>query len=100
MQSMESSLKDKEGTIETLERQLVQAGIKGKVMQAEMEITKKKEQEKANVTVAAGKVKNDQTTQQQKLAMQVANEQTRMKQSVDNIIRKVETEKDNVATNE
>jgi len=69
-------------------------------MQAEMEITKKKEQEKANVTVAAGKVKNDQTTQQQKLAMQVANEQTRMKQSVDNIIRKVETEKDNVATNE
>jgi hypothetical protein len=40
---MEEALKDKEGTIETLERQLVQAGIKGKVMQAEMEITKEKE---------------------------------------------------------
>ena len=38
----EMSGKDKDGTIETLERQLVQAGIKGKVMQADMEITKKK----------------------------------------------------------
>tara|TARA_R100000278_G_scaffold72720_1_gene57081 strand:- start:7038 stop:9353 length:2316 start_codon:yes stop_codon:yes gene_type:complete len=100
MQSMQESLKDKEGTIETLERQLVQAGIKGKVMQAEMEITKKKEQEKANVTVAAGKVKNDQITQQQKLAMEVANEQNRMKQNVNNIIRKVEIEKDSLATEE
>ena len=36
---MQESLKDSEGTIETLQRQLVQAGIKGKVMQAEMEIT-------------------------------------------------------------
>jgi len=42
VQSMESQLKDSAGTIETLERQLVQAGIKGKVMQAQMEISKKK----------------------------------------------------------
>ena len=46
---MEEALKDKEGTIETLERQLVQAGIKGKVMQAEMEINKQKEQEKSKI---------------------------------------------------
>ena len=46
---MEEALKDKEGTIETLERQLVQAGIKGKVMQAEMEITKKKEEVKGDM---------------------------------------------------
>jgi hypothetical protein len=46
---MEESLKDKDGTIETLERQLVQAGIKGKVMQAEMEITKKKEEVKGDL---------------------------------------------------
>lgn len=45
---MESALKDKEGTIETLERQLVQAGIKGKVMQAEIEINKDKEQIKGS----------------------------------------------------
>tara|TARA_R110002020_G_scaffold130974_1_gene292846 strand:+ start:3242 stop:5533 length:2292 start_codon:yes stop_codon:yes gene_type:complete len=43
---MQEALKDSEGTIETLERQLVQAGIKGKVMQAEMEISKNKEQVK------------------------------------------------------
>ena len=46
---MEEALKDKEGTIETLERQLVQAGIKAKVGQAEIEINKKKEEVKANL---------------------------------------------------
>jgi len=44
---MEEALKDKEGTIETLTRQLVQAGIKGKVMQADVEINKSKEQIKS-----------------------------------------------------
>ena len=43
LKGMEDQMKDKEGTIETLERQLVQAGIKGKVMQAEVEINKKKQ---------------------------------------------------------
>ena len=43
-------MKDKEGTIETLERQLVQAGIKNKVMQADVEINKKKEEVKSNMT--------------------------------------------------
>ena len=46
---LQEAVKDKEGTIETLERQLVQAGIKGKVMQAEMEITKKKEEVKGDL---------------------------------------------------
>ena len=41
--SMEESLKDQAGTIETLERQLVQAGIKGKVMQGAMELEKNKQ---------------------------------------------------------
>ena len=40
---MEESLKDQAGTIETLERQLVQAGIKGKVMQGAMELEKNKQ---------------------------------------------------------
>ena len=47
--SMEEQLKDSAGTIETLERQLVQAGIKGKVMQAEMEINRKKEEVKTGI---------------------------------------------------
>ena len=37
---MDEAIKDKEGTIETLERQLVQAGIKMKVGQASNEIRK------------------------------------------------------------
>jgi len=40
VQQMEESIKDKEGTIETLSRQLVQAGIKNKTMQGAMEINK------------------------------------------------------------
>ena len=36
-------MKDQAGTIETLERQLVQAGIKGKVLQGEMELEKNKQ---------------------------------------------------------
>ncbi|MAH49889.1 hypothetical protein CMI37_28980 [Candidatus Pacearchaeota archaeon] len=38
--SLEEALSDKEGTIETLTRQLVQAGIKGKVQQADQEVQK------------------------------------------------------------
>jgi hypothetical protein len=74
---MEEAIKDKDGTIETLERQLVQAGIKGKIQDAEMEITKKKEQVKAsmdkayNTTDAKQKalqagMKADATVQQEK----------------------------------
>ena len=39
--SMQKQVQDKEGTIETLERQLVQAGIKNKTMQGQMEINRK-----------------------------------------------------------
>ena len=46
---VQEALKDKEGTIETLERQLVQAGIKGKVQDAEMEINKAKESVKGGL---------------------------------------------------
>ena len=49
LSQLQESLKDKEGTIETLERQLVQAGIKQKVMQADVEINKKKEEVKSNM---------------------------------------------------
>jgi len=49
VQQLSDAIKDKDGTIETLERQLVQAGIKGKVMQADIEINKKKEQVKSKM---------------------------------------------------
>jgi hypothetical protein len=41
VQSMEEEMKDKDGTIETLQRQLVQAGIKAKVLQGASEVDKK-----------------------------------------------------------
>ena len=49
VQQLSEVLKDREGTIETLERQLVQAGIKHKVMQADVEINKQKEQVKSGM---------------------------------------------------
>ena len=72
---LSEAIKDKEGTIETLERQLVQAGIKGKVMQAEVEIAKQK-----------GDVKNKaekqylETEAQQKLLRNVMKNEVNTKQ--------------------
>ena len=48
IEGMEKQMQDKEGTIETLERQLVQSGIKNKTMQGEMEINRKVAETKAN----------------------------------------------------
>jgi len=66
LQQLSEALKDKTGTIETLERQLVQAGIKGKVMQAEMEVAKKKEEMKGDT-----KEEYRQTAAEQKLLRNV-----------------------------
>ena len=49
IEQLSEVVKDKDGTIEPLERQLVQAGIKNKVMQADVEINKKKEEVKSNI---------------------------------------------------
>ena len=49
VQQLSEAVKDKEGTIETLERQLVQAGVKNKIMQADVEINKKKEEVKSQI---------------------------------------------------
>ena len=50
LKELEDQMSDKEGTIETLERQLVQLGIKDKVRQAEMEIEKNKHDVKSKKT--------------------------------------------------
>ena len=48
VEGLENELKDRDGTIETLKRQLVQAGIKGKIMQGEMEVNRKVAETKAS----------------------------------------------------
>ena len=49
IEELDKKLQDKEGTIETLERQLVQAGIKNKIMQGSVEVSKKVQDTKSNI---------------------------------------------------
>ena len=88
LQQLQEALKDKEGTIETLESQLVQAGIKGKVMQAEMEITKQKEEVKGDTKDAYR-----QTEAEQKLLQNVmGNEAATKKKEMQLEIQKARTQ--------
>ena len=59
VEGMTEALKDKEGTIETLERQLVQAGIKQKVMTADTEIRKDVLETEAQQKVLRGMLKTE-----------------------------------------
>ena len=59
LSSMEESLKDKDGTIETLERQLVQAGIRMKVGQASNEIRKDVLETEAQQKLLRGMLKSE-----------------------------------------
>ena len=79
------------GTIETLERQLVQAGIKDKVNKAEVEIAKQKSQVDTDT-----KKEFLETQAKQKLAQKVvmdeANQQKeRIKMEADNIIKNLQS---------
>ena len=56
LEQLQETLSDREGTIETLERQLVQSGIKQKVLQADGEIRKAVVDTQAKAKVAAGAI--------------------------------------------
>jgi len=91
VQSMEQQLKNQSGTIETLERQLVQSGIKDKVNQAEVEIAKRKSELDTD-----NKKAFLETQARQKLAQKVvvdeANQQKeRIKMEADNIIKNLQS---------
>jgi len=72
--SMEEAMKDKDGTIETLQRQLVQAGIKMKVGDASNEIRKDVLQTEAQQKLLRGmlKVEFDKMKDQMKMDMESA----------------------------
>ena len=70
IEQLSEAMKDKEGTIETLQRQLVQAGIKGKVKDAEIDIVKKREAIKGGMSKEL-----IQTEAKQKLLQNVMNVQ-------------------------
>jgi len=93
---MEEAIKNKEGTIETLERQLVQAGIKGKVMQAEMEITKAKEQAKGDTRGELLETEAKQKLLRGVLANEAATREKEMQLGVKEVIQSV---KNNLQSN-
>ena len=63
----QSTIKDQAGTIETLERQVVQAGIRMKVMAGQMEIFKKKEETKGKIQRELDVVKDSSKSERQRI---------------------------------
>ena len=90
IEQLNEAVKDKEGTIETLERQLVQAGIKQKVMQADVEINKKKEEVKSQM----GKQYVETEGKQKLLRNVMANNVESQKQQAGNMLQSVKNSLD------
>ena len=94
--SLQEALKDKEGTIETLERQLVQAGIKQKVMQADVEINKKKEEVKSGMNKEFVRTEGEQKL----LRNVMANNVNTQKQKLSNDLDKIKNNLENKASSD
>ena len=79
MSSMEEALKDKEGTIETLERQLVQSGIKMKIGDASNEIRKDVLDTEAQQKLLRGMLKTefDKAKAELQMAKKLGNEESK-----------------------
>ena len=87
---MDEAIKDKDGTIETLERQLVQAGIKNKVMQASVEINKKKEEVKGDMEGAYVKTEGEQKLLRDSMNTEANARKKEMAMAVDNFKKSLE----------
>ena len=70
---MEESMKDREGTIETLERQLVQAGIKDKISQGAQAVDKALTQTQAEQKLLQGRMKDTVNLAKKELALEKKN---------------------------
>ena len=90
VEQLSEAVKDKDGTIETLERQLVQAGIKGKVMQAEMEITKTKEEVKGDLKDGYRETEAKQKALRDMMANAAQTSKMKMDMGVDKVIQNAE----------
>jgi hypothetical protein len=71
IKGLEEQLKDKSGTIETLERQLVQAGIKDKVRSVESEIRKGAVRAQGRMSLTADKAQAGAEIQKQKAQLEL-----------------------------
>ena len=72
LEQFEEALKDKEGTIETLERQLVQAGIKDKVRSGEMEVRKDLMETSSQQKTLRGMMKSEMDTFRKDLKREIS----------------------------
>ena len=69
VEQMEELVKDRNGTIETLERQLVQSGIKEKVKDADMSMQKDVMQTEAAQSAYREKLKNETNMKMKELGL-------------------------------
>ena len=99
VKSMEDQLSDKEGTIETLERQLVQAGIKDKIRQAETEISKKKFDVNAKTDKELFETRAKQMSYKDSLKHEADYQKKEMNQAVKNFENDLKLIKNNIKLN-
>tara|TARA_R100001594_G_C4049083_1_gene264678 strand:- start:1176 stop:3521 length:2346 start_codon:yes stop_codon:yes gene_type:complete len=88
----EEQIKDLSGTIETLERQLVQSGIKDKVMQAAVEINKKKEEVKASMDKEFVQTEAEQKVLQSEMKNQLQKNQMKLQTDTEKIITETDAQ--------
>ena len=84
---MDEKIKDQAGTIETLERQLVQAGIKLRVNAADTEINKKKHEAKS----AIHKEELESKAQQKHYRKEVDNDERKRQEEIKRRNKDLET---------
>ena len=80
LQQLSEAIQDKDGTIETLERQLVQAGIKMKIKDADGEIRKDVLETEAQQKLLRNVLKNEVEMAKKEIAMDVKNSLTTSKE--------------------
>ena len=84
LEQAQESLKDKEGTIETLERQLVQAGIKDKVRMAEHDMRKQILDTSAKLKGDTAAARANQNLQNERSKDMQRNQEKEMKNLIQN----------------
>ena len=87
LQQMEESIKDKDGTIETLQRQVVQAGIKSKIQDAGVEIDKKKNEIKSQLESTYNETEGKQKLLRNAMANSAETQKSKVKMAADNQIK-------------
>ena len=81
VEEMEGLVKDRNGTIETLERQLVQSGIKQKVQNADMSIQKDVLESEAAQSSYRDKLKTETNAKMKELGMAIGARQREIESS-------------------